>query len=73
MAKSKKYDAISGLEGNTYVFEFTPDDDGSLKLIGIWKDDKILDPDIFEWMTAKDSDECLSAYNIYKNGVAVEA
>ena len=73
MSKSKKYDAISGLEGNSYVFEFINDDDAELKLIGIWKDNKILNPDLGEWMKAKESDEALSAYNILKNGTAVEA
>mgnify|MGYP003137321668 CR=1 FL=1 len=73
MSKSKKYDAISGLEGNSYVFEFINDDDAELKLIGIYKDNKILNPDLGEWMKAKESDEALSAYNILKNGTAVEA
>ena len=54
MSKSKKYDAISGLEGNSYVFEFINDDDAELKLIGIWKDNKILNPDLGEWMKAKE-------------------
>ena len=73
MSKSKKYDAISGLEGNSYVFEFINDDDAELKLIGIYKDNKILNPDLGEWMKAKESDEALSAYNILRNGTAVEA
>jgi len=73
MSKSKKYDAISGLEGNSYVFEFINDDDAELKLIGIYKDNKILNPNLGEWMKAKESDEALSAYNILKNGTAVEA
>tara|TARA_Y100001963_G_C6765227_1_gene441825 strand:+ start:117 stop:338 length:222 start_codon:yes stop_codon:yes gene_type:complete len=73
MPKSKSYDAISGLEGNSYVFDFRNDTDGEIKLIGIYKDDKILNPDLDEWIKAKDSDEAESAYNIFKNGVAVEA
>jgi len=72
MSKSKKYDAISGLEGNSYVFEFINDDDAELKLIGIYKDNKILNPALGEWMKAKESDEALSAYNILKNGTSVE-
>ncbi len=71
--KSKLYDNISGLEGNKYVFEFINSPDGELELIGIWKNDKPLNPDLVEWMKAKDSAEALSAYNIYKNGRAVEA
>ncbi len=70
--KSRRYDAISGLEGNSYVFEFINDDDAELKLIGIYKDNNILNPDLDEWMKAKESDEALSAYNILKNGTAVE-
>lgn len=70
--KSRRYDAISGLEGNSYVFEFINDDDAELKLIGIYKDNEILNPALDEWMKAKESDEALSAYNILKNGTAVE-
>ena len=73
MSKSKKYDAISGFEGTSYVFDFNNDDAGELQLIGIWKDDVILNPDLEEWTTLKDSDEALSAFNILKNGTAVEA
>ena len=71
--KSKKYDAISGFEGTSYVFDFNNDDAGELQLIGIWKDDVILNPDLDEWTTLKDSDEALSAFNILKNGTSVEA
>jgi len=73
MSKSKKYDAISGFEGTSYVFDFNNDDAGKLQLIGIWKDDVILNPDLDEWTTLKDSDEALSAFNILKNGTSVEA
>lgn len=73
MSKSKKYEAISGFEGTSYVFDFNNDDAGELQLIGIWKDDVILNPDLEEWTTLKDSDEALSAFNILKNGTAVEA
>ena len=73
MPKSKSYDAISGLEGNSYVFEFNNNDQGEVQLIGIWKDEEIMNPDLDEWIKAKDSDEAESAYNIFKNGVAVEA
>ena len=71
--KSKKYDDISGLEGNSYVFEFNHNDQGEVQLIGIWKDDEIMNPDLEEWTKAGDSDEALSAYNIFKNGISVEA
>ena len=73
MPKSKEYDAISGFEGTSYVFDFNNDDAGELQLIGIWKDDVILNPDLDEWTTLKDSDEALSAFNILKNGTSVEA
>lgn len=71
--KSKKYDAISGLEGNSYVFEFNHNDKGEVQLIGIWKDDEIMNPDLEEWTKAGDSDEALSAYNIFVSGLSVEA
>ena len=71
--KSKKYDAISGLEGNSYVFEFNNNDQGEVQLIGIWKDEDIMNPDLEEWTKAKDSEEALSAFNILKNGISVEA
>ena len=71
--KSKKYDAISGLEGNSYVFEFNNNDQGEVQLIGIWKDEEIMNPDLEEWTKAKDSEEALSAFNIFKNGSSVEA
>ena len=71
--KSKKYDAISGLEGNSYVFEFNHNDKGEVQLIGIWKDDEIMNPDLEEWTKAKDSEEALSAFNILKNGISGEA
>ena len=71
--KSKRYDAISGLEGNSYVFEFNHSDQGEVQLIGIWKDDEIMNPDLEEWTKAKDSEEALSAFNILKNGISVEA
>ena len=54
--KSKKYDAISGLEGNSYVFEFNNNDQGEVQLIGIWKDEEIMNPDLEEWTKAKDSE-----------------
>ncbi len=68
MPKSKSYSSISGLEGNAYVFSFQDTD-----LVGIFKDGSILDPNLEEWTKAKDSDEALSAYNIFKNGTATEA
>ena len=71
--KIKKYDAISGLEGNSYVFEFNHNDKGEVQLIGIWKDEEIMNPDLEEWTKAKDSEEALSAFNILKNGISVEA
>ena len=73
MSKSKKYDAISGFEGTSYVFDFNNDAARELQLIGILKDDVILNPDLDEWTTLKDSDEALSAFNILKNGTSVEA
>ena len=73
MPRSINYDTISGLEGDNYVFDFNNNDAGELQLIGIWKDDKILNPDLEEWTKASDSDEALSAFNILKNGTAVEA
>ena len=63
MSKSIKYSNISGLEGNNYVFEFINDDAGDLRLIGIFKDNSILNPALDEWMIAKDSEQALSAYN----------
>ena len=73
MQRSKKYDNISGLEGNNFVFEFKPID-GVLHLIGIYKDDAIMDPDNDpDWWPAAESREALSAYNIFKHGTAVEA
>ena len=73
MSKSIKYSNISGLEGNNYVFEFINDDAGDLRLIGIFKDNSILNPALDEWMIAKDSEQALSAYNVLKNVTAVEA
>ena len=72
MPKSKEYDAISGFEGTKYAFDFTTVD-GKLYLQGIWKDGDPLDPTLEEWTSIKDSDEALSAFNILKNGTAVEA
>ena len=65
MAKSRVYDSLSELPGNSYVFEFKDD-----KLIGIYKNGSILDPSLEEWTTAKDSSQALSASNIFKYGVA---
>ena len=70
MPKSIKYDAISGFEGTEYVFEFKNDLDGQLKLIGIWKDGSIMDPELKEWTTISESDECSSAWSILVNGYA---
>ena len=71
MPKSKEYDAISGLEGTKYVFDFGYVDN-TLVLRGIWKDGDILDPNVEEWTKAKDSDEALSAFNILATGLATE-
>ena len=72
MPKSKEYDAISGFEGTKYAFDFTTID-GKLYLQGIWKDGDPLDPRLEEWTSIKDSDEALSAYNIFANGIAEES
>tara|TARA_B100000287_G_scaffold11475_1_gene11629 strand:+ start:28281 stop:28499 length:219 start_codon:yes stop_codon:yes gene_type:complete len=72
MPKSKEYDAISGFEGTKYAFDFTTVD-GKLYLQGIWKDGDPLDPRLEEWTSIKDSDEALSAYNIFANGIAEES
>ena len=72
MPKSKEYDAISGFEGTKYAFDFTTVD-GILYLQGIWKDGDPLDPRLEEWTSIKDSDEALSAYNIFANGIAEES
>ena len=71
MPKSKAYDTISGFEGTKYAFDFTTVD-GKLYLQGIWKDGDPLDPRLEEWTSIKDSDEALSAYNIFANGIAEE-
>ena len=70
MPKSIKYDAISGFEGTEYVFEFKNDLDGQLKLIGIWKNGSIMDPELKEWTDISESDECSSAWSILVNGYA---
>ena len=72
MPKSKEYDAISGFEGTKYAFDFTTVD-GKLYLQGIWNDGDPLDPRLEEWTSIKDSDEALSAYNIFANGIAEES
>ena len=72
MPKSKEYDSISGFEGTKYAFQFRTVD-GTLYLELIWKDGEPLDPRIEEWTSIKDSDEALSAYNIFAQGISEES
>ena len=72
MPKSKEYDSISGFEGTKYAFDFTTVD-GKLYLQGIWKDGDPLDYTTEEWTSIKDSDEALSAYNIFAQGISQES
>ena len=46
--KSKKYDAISGLEGNSYVFEFNNNDQGEVGIFATLTEGPTLRGDLKE-------------------------